>query len=219
MHPHHRHHRWHHEAAGCDHPAEGYWFMRHRGHFFGQGGHGRWGGEGMGGHGFRGSRIFTSTDLQLLIVALLAEKPRHGYELIKALEELSKGFYAPSPGVIYPALSYLEEIGHADVEAEGNKKLYRLTDAGRAFLAENRESADIMLAELARVGEKMADARRYYSGSADNEAYRGGAAYSAMRAAGRNLRAAIEEKREAPAEEQRRIVEIINRAAKEIRGQ
>jgi hypothetical protein len=76
-----------------------------------------------------------------------------------------------------------------------------------------------MLAELARVGEKMAEARRYYSGSSDNEADRGGAAYSAMRAAGRNLRAAVDEKTDAPPEEQRRIVEIINRAAKEIRGQ
>jgi DNA-binding PadR family transcriptional regulator len=212
----------HHHHDHCHQPdfeqAAAYWFMRHRGRFFRHGGYGGHGDEEMSRHGFRGNRIFGSSDLQLLIVALLAEKPRHGYELIKALEEHSKGFYAPSPGVIYPALSYLEEIGYAAVAVEGNKKLYSLTDAGRAHLAENRESVDIMLAELARVGERMDEARRYYAGRGSDTA-EGGAAYSAMRAARRNLGAALDEKADASPEEQRRVVEIMNRAAKEIRGQ
>src|SRR5208282_842328 len=77
------------------------------------------GGRGLGGGSFRTGRKLSSADLQLIILALLAEKPSHGYELIKSLEERSSGFYSPSPGMVYPALSYLEEIGHASVEPEG----------------------------------------------------------------------------------------------------
>src|SRR5215471_16257227 len=83
---------------------------------------------GGGGRGFRTGRKLAAPDLQLIILALLAEKARHGYELIKAMEERSGGFYAPSPGMIYPALTYLEEIGYATVAAEGAKKLYYITD-------------------------------------------------------------------------------------------
>src|SRR6202158_3229989 len=80
-------------------------------------------GPGLGGRGFFGGRKLGSGELQLVILALLEERPRHGYEIIKALEETSKGFYAPSPGMVYPALTYLEEVGYATVEAEGSKKL------------------------------------------------------------------------------------------------
>src|SRR3546814_58048 len=97
---------------------------------------------GMGGRGFRASRMVGAEDLQLLILALLAEKPRHGYEIIKALDEHSHGFYAPSPGVIYPALTYLEEIGFATVAAEGAKKLYSITEEGSDYLADRRTQAN-----------------------------------------------------------------------------
>lgn len=93
---------------------------------------------GMFGGDFRMGRKFAAGDLQLVILALLDEQPRHGYELIKLLEERSGGFYVPSPGVIYPALTYLEETGLAEVEAEGAKKLYRITEAGRGRVEENR---------------------------------------------------------------------------------
>ena len=97
---------------------------------------------GLGGRGFRASRMFGAGDLQLIVLALLADKPRHGYEIMKALEEHSSGFYAPSPGMIYPALTYLEEVGFATVEAEANKKLYRINEAGQAFLHEHRDFTD-----------------------------------------------------------------------------
>ncbi|MES2909962.1 MAG: PadR family transcriptional regulator, partial [Pseudomonadota bacterium] len=89
-------------------------------------------GEGKGGGrgGMGPGRKLGSADLQLLILALLAEKPRHGYEIIKALDERSNGFYSPSPGMVYPALTYLEEIGYATVAAEGAKKLYSITETG-----------------------------------------------------------------------------------------
>src|ERR1700679_2081736 len=104
---------------------------------FGPFGGGFFGGfGGRGGPNFGAGRKLIAADLQLLILALLEEKPRHGYELIKELEERSGGFYSPSPGVIYPALTYLEEIGFASVEISGTKKLYNITTEGRQHLDE-----------------------------------------------------------------------------------
>src|ERR1700712_3637989 len=123
---------------------------RHHGrHGSGRGG-GGFGGDGFmgGGAGFPGGRKLTSADLQLVILALLAERPAHGYELIKLLEERSGGFYSPSPGMIYPSLTYLDEIGHAVVEPDGARKLYRITDVGLAHLAANRAAADSILEAL-----------------------------------------------------------------------
>src|SRR6218665_1424215 len=116
------------------------------------------GGFGRGG-GFGPGRKLGSADLQLLILALLADKPQHGYEVIKALGERSNGYYSPSPGMVYPALTYLEELGHASVEVEGTKKRYSLTEAGQAQLNERRAEADTLLEQLAWIGRKM-DAMR-----------------------------------------------------------
>src|SRR6202140_4824280 len=121
-------------------------------------------GVGLGGRGFFGGRKLGSGELQLVILALLEERPRHGYEIIKALEETSKGFYAPSPGMVYPALTYLEEVGYATVEAEGSKKLYRITDAGLARLNEDRALAEAVLAQLARIGGRMDRVRQAFAG-------------------------------------------------------
>lgn len=191
---------------------------RHRRH--GGFGHGPFGGGGfgMGGRGFRASRMIGSAELQLLILALLAEKPRHGYELIKALEEHSHGFYSPSPGVIYPALTYLEEIGHATVEAEGAKKLYRITAEGEAFLAARRAEVDAMLAQLARVGERMARARQFFAWGEDVDDAPADESAS-LRSVRHALKQMLYEKAEAPPEEQRRVIDILVRALKEIRGQ
>src|ERR1700694_6113523 len=140
----------------------------HGGHFGGFGapfGHG----GGLGGRGFFGGRKLGSGELQLVILALLEERPRHGYEIIKALEETSKGFYAPSPGMVYPALTYLEEVGYATVEAEGSKKLYRITDAGLARLNEDRALAEAVLAQLARIGGKMDRVRQAFAGDEEGD--------------------------------------------------
>ena len=94
----------------------------HHGRRFGAGG-GKFGGgrgrHGMGGSGFRAGRMLSAADLQLIIMALLAEKPSHGYEIIKAIQERTSGSYSPSPGMVYPALTFLEDLGHARVEADG----------------------------------------------------------------------------------------------------
>ncbi len=123
---------------------------------FGPGLFGR--GGRSGGRGF-GRRHFESGDLRFLILHLLAEKPRHGYEIIKDIEEGFGGMYSPSPGVVYPTLTLLEELGYASVTAaeHGAKKLYAITDAGRAFLAENRAAVDAVLA-------RFAESRRAYGG-------------------------------------------------------
>ena len=116
----------------------------HGGGLFDERGNGRGGREGG-----RGPRMFEQGSLRLVILHLLQDKPRHGYEVIKAIEVLVGGDYSPSPGVIYPTLTLLEELGYAAVEAEnGGKKLYRVTAEGVDFLDQNKEALDIVLQRL-----------------------------------------------------------------------
>ena len=218
----------------------------HEHHQHGQGhGHGR-GFAGFGGRrGFPGDpesagfdglhrgRKLGSADLQLLLLALLAERPSHGYELIKALGERSHGYYTPSPGMVYPALTYLEEIGHASVEAQGAKKLYSITEAGLTQLEGQRATVDALLKQLAYAGERMEQMRRAMGGdgASDDAADfdsphafggRGHGRHAAgtpeVRAARRSLKSALIEKTGATAAEQKRIADILERAAAEIRG-
>ena len=167
----------------------------------------------FGWHSFRAGRKLGAEDLQLLILALLSEKPAHGYELIKAFSDRSGGYYHPSPGMIYPALTYLEEIGYASFESEGTRKLYSITNAGRAHLEENRSFADTILAQLRWVGERMGAMRSTFSSdSASSDAIS-----VKLDAARTRLRAALTEMRGASEDEQRRVAEILDRAADEIR--
>lgn len=105
------------------------------------------GAEGMGhGDGRRwhrgGGRPFDHGELRLVVLALVAERPRHGYEIIKAIEERFGGSYSPSPGVVYPTLTMLEELGHTTVEEIGGKKLYTVTEEGKAFLEANKAATE-----------------------------------------------------------------------------
>lgn len=113
----------------------------------------RW--EGHKRRGRWGGRMFEQGDLKIVILQLLAEKPRHGYEIIKALEERSGGVYAPSAGAVYPTLTLLEEMGHAISSEDGGKKVYTITDAGRAFLEENRTTADDVFERLSDIGSAV----------------------------------------------------------------
>lgn len=122
----------------------------HRGGWEGWGGPG-WGGQGRGGRGER--RVFDHGDLRLVLLWLIAEKPRSGYDLIKTIEEMVGGAYSPSPGVVYPTLTLLEEQGHIRVGAtEGNKKLYEITPEGSEALKAAEPS-------VAAVRERIAHAR------------------------------------------------------------
>ena len=111
------------------------------------------GGEHVGRSGrHRGGpgRVFGRGDLRLVLLQLIADKARHGYELIKEISDRLGGSYSPSPGVIYPTLTLLEELGYTTMaESGGGRKRYSITDAGQAFLAENRTEADTLLSRMA----------------------------------------------------------------------
>jgi DNA-binding PadR family transcriptional regulator len=124
---------------------------------FGRGGRGGpGGGRGFGDDGEgRIGRFLVQGDLRLLVLALIEKEPRHGYEIIKHIEDLTYGFYAPSPGVIYPTLTYLDEAGYVVSEADGNKKRYAITDEGRQYLESNRSLAATILDRLSHFAERI----------------------------------------------------------------
>jgi DNA-binding PadR family transcriptional regulator len=96
----------------------------------------------------------SSDDLRLLVLFLIADKPRHGYDVIKAVETLSGGQYVPSPGVIYPTLTMLQDMGHIEeVPEEGSRKTYQATDEGRAWLEEQGEAMQDLMLRLDGLGE------------------------------------------------------------------
>ena len=182
---------------GCDRGREERHF-RGRGPFagpFGEGERPFW--RGRGGPG----RIFGSGDLRYLLLDLIAEKPRHGYELIKAIEEKFGGAYSPSPGIIYPMLTLFEETGLATVTSEGTRKLYTITEEGKKELEENRSVVDEILERMSAVGSAARPTER------DPQIMR----------AIQNFRMALGMRAGNLTPEQRsRIVEVIDNAAREI---
>ena len=115
---------------------------------------------GWGRHRFGGGRYFEQGDLRFLVLALIAEKPRHGYDVIKEIEERFAGAYAPSPGAVYPLLTMLEELGHVELSStEGGKKLYAITDDGQAVLKENEKLVEAIFARIDETRERHAGGR------------------------------------------------------------
>ncbi|ABQ31416.1 PadR family transcriptional regulator [Acidiphilium multivorum] len=109
------------------------------------------GGFGRHGHGRR--RMFEGGQLRLVLLKLISEQPRHGYELIRAIEERTGGAYAPSPGIVYPTLTLLAETGLASEQVtDGTRKLYEITTEGQAYLAEQADEVTLILARLDAVG-------------------------------------------------------------------
>ena len=176
---------------------------------------------GRGGRMFRAGKMLADGDLRLIVLALLEDGPRHGYDIIKALEERSHGIYSPSPGVVYPTLTYLEEAGFTTATSEGNKKTYAITPAGRAHLDENREVVEMVLNGMDKFGRKMARARAWWEGSDDRADPAQDrdipGVIEEVNEARRALKAAIAEKLGAPVEEQRRLASILREAAAAIR--
>lgn len=112
--------------------------------------------KGGGGWRYRGGRFFEQGELKYVILQLLDEKPRHGYEVIKELEERAGGAYAPSAGTVYPTLQLLEDLGYASVATEeGGKKIYSITEDGRRHLAERRGHVDDIFERLAQFGSAI----------------------------------------------------------------
>jgi DNA-binding PadR family transcriptional regulator len=125
------------------------------GHGFGHGFGG--GGRRGGGRGERGERrrMFDGGELRLVLLKLIADEPRHGYDLIRHIEELTGGSYAPSPGVIYPTLTMLDDMDLIEAQqSDGAKKLFAITEAGRTELEANSEIVEAALARLTAVGEE-----------------------------------------------------------------
>ena len=119
-----------------------YGFGHHRrrwGGHFSEGHHGRWGGRHGGGERNPGGRYFEHGALKIIALSLIAEKPRNGYEIIKAVGEKTNGAYEPSPGVVYPTLNLLEESGQIRATEIDGKKVFEITDEGRSQLDANRK--------------------------------------------------------------------------------
>ncbi|MCC6316347.1 MAG: PadR family transcriptional regulator [Gemmatimonadaceae bacterium] len=160
-----------------------------------------WGGRRR--RGGWGGRMFEQGDLKYVILQLLAEKPRHGYEIIKALEEKSGGAYAPSAGAIYPTLTLLEDMGFAVSSQEsGGKKVYTITEAGRAYLDENRSTVEDVFERIGEIGSAF-----FSDGVRDV-----GRAFGQMAKA--TFGASPEQLRDSATS--RRVIEAIQRASREI---
>jgi DNA-binding PadR family transcriptional regulator len=111
-----------------------------------------------GGRRPRLGRLFAHGDLRFLILKLIAEKPRHGYDIIKAIEEQVAGTYSPSPGVIYPTLTLLEELDWISAAAtEGKKRMFKITEAGSLSLEANKATVAAILDRMVEITEARAD--------------------------------------------------------------
>jgi DNA-binding PadR family transcriptional regulator len=128
------------------------------------------------------------------------------------LEERSSGFYAPSPGMVYPALTYLDEIGYAAVIPEGNRKLYSITEAGRGYLTENQALAEGILAALSRIGGRMEQVREAFAGLSDADPEAADDLHGARHA----LKHALMRMRGCTPDEARRVANILKDATAQI---
>jgi DNA-binding PadR family transcriptional regulator len=203
--------------------ASGRRWRRHFGGGFG-GRHGMGGGDMI-----RAGRMLATGDLRLIALALIAEQPRHGYEIIKVLEDKTAGWYSPSPGIVYPTLTFLEEAGYVTAQADGAKKLFTITDEGRAHLAENRDFVDAVLERMSAVGDKVKRMREHFGRAEYDDEPRGrrrvgrgrddDSVPPLVRAALDNLRAVAEQVIEGDADAETKVVELLARAAQEMKKQ
>ena len=208
----------HHGQGQCESRGESH------GEKWGAGRHrrGRFGGFGFGGrHGMgggmdpddmRAGRMLAQGDLRLIALSLIAEAPRHGYEIIKLVEEKTGDWYSPSPGIVYPTLTYLEEAGYVTASTEGAKKLYAITDEGRAYLEANRDLVDVVLARLTAFGERVNRWRRDSRGEREDRR----TLPPLVEAAFDHLRATVGKRLENDEDAEARLVEILARAATEL---
>ena len=111
--------------------------------------------SGRRGGGRRSRRMFESGELRLVLLKLIADEPRHGYDLIRAIEDLTGGEYAPSPGVVYPTLTLLQDMGLIEEAAgEGPRKPFQVTDEGRGHLEEKAEEVEALFDRLEDLAPK-----------------------------------------------------------------
>ena len=125
-------------------------------------------GASRGGGGRRGrGRMFEAGELRLVLLKLIADQPRHGYELIKAIEEMTGGDYAPSPGIVYPTLTMLEDMGLiAERKSKESKKIFEATEDGRAHLADQSDEVETLMERLEEAGHRRSRSHRPEMGRA-----------------------------------------------------
>jgi DNA-binding PadR family transcriptional regulator len=160
----------------------------------------------------RAGRMLAQGDLRLVALALIAQAPRHGYEIIKLVEEKTAEWYSPSPGIVYPTLTFLEEAGYVTVSSEGAKKLYTITDEGRAYLDANRDLAEVVLDRLAAIGERVNRWRRAARGEREGRRR----LPPLVEAAFDHLRETVAKRLQSDAEAEAHLAEILARAVTEM---
>ena len=207
----HGHYETHYESHGDRHCGGRHRRGRSRDHGYSDR-HGHGGSDRMGPDDIRAGRMLAQGDLRLIALAFIADAPRHGYEIIKLVEEKTADWYSPSPGIVYPTLTYLEEAGYVTGSTEGSKKLYALTEEGRAYLAANRHLADVVLARLTALGERAMRLRR----AAEDERDSRRALPPLVDAALAHLRETVGKRLDDDAEAQSHLVEILARAAADL---
>jgi DNA-binding PadR family transcriptional regulator len=210
-HGHHERHGHRDNEGGREH---GHWAAgRHHRRFgkFGFGGRGM-GGGGMNPDDMRAGRMLAQGDLRLVALALIAAAPRHGYEIIKLVEEKTADWYSPSPGIVYPTLTYLEEAGYVTASTEGSKKLYTITDEGRAYLGTQGDLVKVVLDRLAAIGERVSRWRR--ESRSDRNDRRN--LPPLIEATFDHLREAVAKRIENDPDAESRLVEILARTATEL---
>jgi DNA-binding PadR family transcriptional regulator len=150
--------------------------------------------------GGRHSRFFEKGDLKFVILDLLRDKPSHGYEIIRALEDRFHGFYTPSAGSVYPTLQLLEDMGYVSSSEQDGKKVYTVTENGKEFLKERGETMDKIKAHM-----------RDWSSSGSH-----GEIHDIMHEMGHLARSVMRKAHKMDKEKLLRIREIITRAESEI---
>jgi DNA-binding PadR family transcriptional regulator len=208
------HRHGHHERHGHREHEGGHWAAgRHR-RFgkFGFGGRRGFGGGDMNPDDMRAGRMLAQGDLRLVALALIAAAPRHGYEIIKLVEEKTADWYSPSPGIVYPTLTYLEEAGYVTASTEGSKKLYTITEEGRAYLDAQGDLVKVVLDRLAAIGERVSRWRRESRGDRDDKRN----LPPLIEATFDHLREAVAKRIENDPDTESRLVEILARTATEL---
>ena len=159
-----------------------------------------------GGRPTRGRKMFDAGALRYIVLQMIADQPRHGYEIIKEIEDRVGGDYAPSPGAIYPLLALFEDLGHVVVTTEGNKKLHSITPSGRKFLKENRAFVDAISARMAMLSGKDKRGHRFH--------------HERIRTAMHQIKAVLMARAQGDGfsdEQSRKIEAVLERAAADIR--
>lgn len=168
---------------------------------------------GRHGHGKLG-KLLRHGELKLIILYLLEKAPRHGYEIIKELEVLSSGAYTPSPGSIYPTLTFLDESGLATSTKEDNKKLYSITKSGQSEIENSREKIEELVHRFSRMGEKISKLQEWMGREEIEEV--ANINRPSIRRSMHRLKSELYSFVEAKGEAKREVVKTIDNAIREI---